>query len=53
MSKCTCPDSVCWDGIRYCPDCDKHTVALTQEELERKMQEIRYEKAREELLETS
>ena len=39
MSNCTCSNSVLWDGIRYCPDCNTHTTVpsersfFTQEEL--------------------
>ncbi len=46
MGNCTCNNSVFWDGIRYCPDCDTHNTALTQDELNRKIQ---YFKAKEEL----
>ena len=51
MSNCTCNNSVFWDGIRYCPDCNTHTTAPTQDELNRKVQEIQYSKAKEELVE--
>ena len=40
MSNCTCNNSVFWDGIRYCPDCDTHTTAPTQDELNRKIQVV-------------
>ena len=30
MSNCTCNNSVMWDGIRYCPDCDTHTTYSEQ-----------------------
>lgn len=48
MSNCTCNNSVMWDGIRYCPDCNTRTTAPTQDELNRKIQ---YLKAKEELVE--
>ena len=48
MSNCKCDNSVMWDGIRYCPDCNTHTTAPTQDELNRKIQ---YLKAKEELIE--
>ena len=48
---CTCNNSVFWDGIRYCPDCNTHTPAFTTAELNRKVQEILHKKAKEELLE--
>jgi len=40
MGNCTCPNSVFWDGIRYCPDCDIHTTAPTQDELSIRIKEI-------------
>ena len=40
MSNCTCTNSVFWDGIRYCPDCNTHTTAPTQDELNRRIKEI-------------
>lgn len=43
MSKCTCPNSVCWDGIRYCPDCNTYTTAPTQDELNRRIKELAVE----------
>ena len=49
MSNCTCPNSVFFDGVRYCPDCNTHATAPTQGELNRKVQEILYKKAKEEL----
>ena len=51
MSNCTCPNSVFCDGVRYCPDCNTYTTAPTQDELSRKIQEILYNKAKEELFE--
>ena len=51
MSNCTCPNAVFCDGVRYCPDCNTYTTAPTQDELSRKIQEILYNKAKEELFE--
>ena len=40
---CACNNSVMWDGIRYCPDCDTHTTAPTQDELNIRIKEIQDE----------
>ena len=40
MSDCTCNNSVMWDGIRYCPDCNTHTTAPTQDELNIRIKEL-------------
>ena len=28
-----------WDGIRYCPDCNTHGTAPTQEELNKEIED--------------
>ena len=33
MSSCKCNNSVFWDGIRYCPDCNTHAAAPTRDDL--------------------
>ena len=38
-SKCSCNNSVFWDGIRYCPDCNTHSAAPTQDELNKEIED--------------
>ena len=50
MSNCTCTNCIFIDGgRRYCYDCEKYTVMPTTEELNRKIQEMRYLKAKGEI----
>ena len=50
MSNCTCTNCIFIDGgRRYCYDCEKYTAMPTTEELNRKIQEMRYLKAKGEI----